>query len=370
MPIIKFLNRFSSIQSLTFHLSFHNKPSGSFEPLVRWKFEKSEFIFLSAESVCVYSSEKGFENDEDDDDVLVEPSTRFNILISYHLVDAVWRYKNILKPIISDFPNLKNVSDADDVKFRLKRWDKNVVRLPLSGRVMKGVNVLVCKEIGINDGLTVSENGFEEEELCELASTMVKKDASYEGIISLTQILSLAARADVCVYSSEETFENADDDVLVEPFTHLKNLICYHLLDAVSRYEKILKPILCDFPNLKNISVTDSLNQGQIVLDEDDISSLRNEDEPIMEDGDGVNFSLQLWHENVVHLPISGRVMKDVGVVMCKKIGTDDCLMKSENGFEGEEFRELATTMVKKAARIEGVIPLALLIRLSRDDQE
>ncbi|KAL3834512.1 hypothetical protein ACJIZ3_009248 [Penstemon smallii] len=171
---------------------------------------------------------------------------------------------------------------------------------------------------------------------------------------------------DVCLNSSEN-----DNDVLAPPTTsQLMSLITYHLMDAMWRV-KILKPIFSKFSKLKNVLVMDSLNQGRVVLDEDDIAEMRNEEESLMA-VDDVKYCVKLWHENVLHLPLPGtsRVMKEVTVFMFKEVDTNDdddddvndCLMMFENGFDEKEYCEVGMVMVKKQAIYEDVVTLSQLI--------
>ncbi|KAL3834568.1 hypothetical protein ACJIZ3_009304 [Penstemon smallii] len=167
----------------------------------------------------------------------------------------------------------------------------------------------------------------------------------------------------VCLNSSEN-----NNDVLAPPSTaQLMSLVLYHLMDAMLRLN-ILKATFRKFPELKNVLVMDSLNQGRVVMDEDGIASLRDGEEPFTGDHDD-KFCVKLWHENVLHLPGSGRVMKEVTVAMFKEIDSDDdnddCLMMFENGFEEKEYREMSELMVKKRACFEDVVSSKQLMKIS-----
>ncbi|KAI3471070.1 hypothetical protein Pfo_027733 [Paulownia fortunei] len=215
-PAVKnFLKKFSCIKSLSIDLSFSGVISSPrFEPLVRWKCDKSGFIFVSAKS----------RDDEElgvgaADDVVVENANGLTQadafgeldLISYHFMDAVWRVA-FVDSILDDFPHVKNVlvmdcmkqgrvvldeeeiAGARDIQKILEKvyccvkvWHLPVVKLPLSGCVMKEATLCIFKEVGIDDGL-MAENAFEEKEYCELARTMVKKESCYEIKVSASEV--------------------------------------------------------------------------------------------------------------------------------------------------------------------------------------
>ncbi|KAL3834334.1 hypothetical protein ACJIZ3_009070 [Penstemon smallii] len=212
IPITKFLMRLSCVESLTLNMGFSKQTS--FEPLVKWKFDKSGFVFICAKGVCLNSS-------ENNNDVLAPMS-----LVVYHLMDAFLRL-SILKMVFRDFPKLKNVLVMDslnqgrvvlgeddiasimddeepltedhDVKFRVKLWHKNVIHLhpenvphlPGTGLIMKEVTATIFKEIDPDtddddddDCLSMFENGFAEKMYCDIGVLMVKKQACFEAVVS------------------------------------------------------------------------------------------------------------------------------------------------------------------------------------------
>ncbi|XP_073128304.1 F-box protein At4g18380-like [Henckelia pumila] len=210
--MMNFLKKFSSIDSMTIRFCLGGDHNGTnsrprFEPLLRWKYGSSGFIFVSAKNLVASTDENiGDSGVQTANDLTMEEIMISLLLVGRHLLDAILRVTLIHK-LISSVPNIKNVAAGDDIKqgrvvldeegiaglkekyplddkFCLKLWKAPVVKMPLSGCIMKDVSLILFRQIECSDTL-VAENSFEEEEYRELAMILVKEGACFEKIVSL-----------------------------------------------------------------------------------------------------------------------------------------------------------------------------------------
>lgn len=130
----------------------------------------------------------------------------------YHFVDSILRVAHIHN-IVAFLPNIKYVTTVDDMEQRilvldqediailkeentlkvddkvfLKLWKTPVVKLPLSRCIMEEVSLIYVGEVEGCHALA-SEKSFEEEEYSELATILVKKEASGDCIVSMSALL-------------------------------------------------------------------------------------------------------------------------------------------------------------------------------------
>lgn len=206
--IMNFLMKFSCVDSIVIHFPLGSVSQLRFEPLVRWKYGSSGFIFVSAKNRVASTYENiGDSSVQTANDLAMEEIIISLLLVGQHLLDAILRVI-LIRKMIDGLPNIKNVVAVDDMKqgrvvldeegmaglkeknplddrFCLKLWKAPVVKLPLSGCIMKEVSLILFRQIECCDTL-VAENSFEEDVYRELAMMLVKEEACFEKIVSLS----------------------------------------------------------------------------------------------------------------------------------------------------------------------------------------
>lgn len=103
-----------------------------------------------------------------------------------------------------------------------------------------------------------------------------------------------------------------------------------HLRDFMLRL-RYIKELLV-LPNLKHISAVDSMKQGRIIMEEQGIANMKM--------GNAGQLCIKMWVARKVKLPLSGCVMKNVGLI-CDGL-------RAETLLEENEYRQVAMTMMKK----------------------
>ncbi|XP_073310956.1 F-box protein At4g18380-like [Primulina huaijiensis] len=210
--IMNFLMKFSCADSIIINFSLGSVYQLRFEPLLRWKYGSSGFIFISAKNRVASTDENiGDSSVQTANDLAMEEIILSLLLVGQHILDSILRV-TLIRKIIAGLQNIKNVVAVDymkqgrvvldeegiaglkeknplDDRFCLKLWKAPVVKLPLSGCIMKEVSLILFRQIECCDTL-VAENSFEEEEYHELAMILVKKEASFEKIVSLSDTSS------------------------------------------------------------------------------------------------------------------------------------------------------------------------------------
>ncbi|KAL3522377.1 hypothetical protein ACH5RR_015211 [Cinchona calisaya] len=214
--ITKFLVKFRSIKSLHIELD-HSRLNFNKEPMVKWNMDSksASFILLSAKSSL-------------DDDVVNENDTNISAVnemmellgfhlechmpLSYYRLSIMKMLAPLLpaslqKVVVTDSKNQGKltVGESDlvemrngngnseenrEVKLKMRFWHAPLLKLPLSGSVMRKVNLFVCNddEDQMDDSLIVKE-AFEREEeeeddvFGEAVMKMVKKEVVYETVV-------------------------------------------------------------------------------------------------------------------------------------------------------------------------------------------
>ncbi|XP_073119769.1 F-box protein At4g18380-like [Henckelia pumila] len=211
--IVSSLKKFSCVDSITFHFPLHDASNSqpSFEPLLRWKYGSSGFIFVSAKNrVASIDENTGDSRVQTANDV-----TRKEVLVSLlsmfqHLVDCAVRLA-FMYTIFDNRPNIKHFVAVDNMKqgrvifddqeisvmkeksvlrdkFCLKLWKAPLVKVPLAGCIMEEVSLILIRRIEGCDALE-AENSFAEEEYRELSMILVKEEACFQKITSLSKLL-------------------------------------------------------------------------------------------------------------------------------------------------------------------------------------
>ncbi|XP_073128517.1 uncharacterized protein [Henckelia pumila] len=213
--VIDFVKKFSCLESITIHSSFRHADADAansqsrFEPLLRWKFGSSGFIFFSAKNRYALKDEYTDLVSTMDRNAAIEPNlTMEELLIQYmfmrnHFCDSMSRVAHI-QDIAAVLPNINHAATFDDMKqgivdfdeddiavvkeenpwwkaddkVYMKIWKAPAVLLPLSRCVMTDVSLILLMPTEGCQAL-LAENSFEEAEYRELATNLVKEEASF-----------------------------------------------------------------------------------------------------------------------------------------------------------------------------------------------